>query len=99
LWARLIHHERPAEEILAVERRDCLFRFGVVANFRESEASRLTRESIAEQHQRIRLHSDFREKPRHLVFRSFERQISHVQFLHGRLPCACPVRRGTPFRG
>jgi hypothetical protein len=88
LGSRLIHHERAAEEILAVERGDRLFCFRVVANFSESEAARLTSEAIAQQSKGVRLHSDFREQPRHIVFRSFERQISHVQFLHVRIPCA-----------
>jgi hypothetical protein len=99
LRSRLIYDERAAEEILAIERGDRFFCFRVVANFGESEAARLTRETIAQQRKGVRLHSDFGEKPRHIVFRSFERQISHVQFLHVRLPCASVVRRGTPFRG
>lgn len=59
LRTRFIHHQRASQKILAVQRGDCLFRLGIVVNFREAETPRLSRESIAEQRQRIRLHSDF----------------------------------------
>jgi hypothetical protein len=60
----------------------------VVANFREAESPRLPGKTIPQKRQRIRLHSDFRKQRRYLLFCSLERQISHVQFLHGRSPYA-----------
>ncbi len=97
LRSRFSHHQRTSQKILAVEPGDCLFRFGIVVNFREAEAPRLPRETIAEQSQRIRLHSDFRKQRLHLLLRSLERQISHIQFLHGRSPYVLRVREGTSF--
>jgi hypothetical protein len=88
-----VHHQRAAQKILAVERFDCLVCFGIVANFGEAETARLARETITQQRKRIRLHSNFRKQRRYLLFRSLERQISHVQFLHGRYSLAsgtCP---------
>jgi hypothetical protein len=59
LRARLIDHERAAEELLPVEGRDGLFGLGVVANFRKSEAARLSCKPIAKKGERIRLNADF----------------------------------------
>jgi hypothetical protein len=49
LRARFIDHQRAAQKVPAVQRRDCLFGFRIVADFGESEAARLTRETVAEQ--------------------------------------------------
>jgi hypothetical protein len=90
-----VDDQSAAHEFAAVERGDRFFGFGVVVNFRETEAARLTRETIAEQSQRIGLHSGFREKRLHFLFSSLERQIPHVQFLHGYLPRRPLVRTLT----
>jgi hypothetical protein len=97
LRTRFIHHQRASQKILAIQRGDGLFRFAIVVNFRETETPRLPREPIAKQRQRIRLHSNFRKKRLHLLLRSLERQISHIQFLHGRSPYVLRVREGTSF--
>jgi len=81
-----IYNQSASEKILAVERRDGLFRFSIVADFGEAEPARLPRETIAQQRQRIGLDADFRKQRCHLLFRCLERQISHVQFLHSRSP-------------
>jgi hypothetical protein len=88
LRARLIHDECAAKKILTVETCDSLFRFCIIFNFRETEAPRLPCKAIAKQCKLIRLHPDFRKQRRHLLFCSLERQISHIQFLQGRSPCA-----------
>src|SRR5580700_1402911 len=90
-----IHHQRAAKEILAVQRLNRLFRFRIVSDFREAESARLPGKTIAQKRERIRLHSDFRKQRRYLLFCSLERQISHVQFLHGRSPYAPGQRRGA----
>jgi hypothetical protein len=86
LRTRFIHDQRAAQKILAVERFNRFVRFGVVANFGETEAARLSRETIAQKCERIRLHTNFRKQRRYLLFRGLERQITHIQFLHGRSP-------------
>jgi hypothetical protein len=87
LRTRFIYNERAAKKILAVERADCLLRV-LVFHFGEAKPTRLPRKAIAQQRQRIRLHADFREQRLDLLFRGLEREIAHVQFLHGRSPCA-----------
>jgi hypothetical protein len=47
LWASFVDYQCAAEEILAVESGDDLFGFGVVANFSETEAAWLPRETVA----------------------------------------------------
>jgi hypothetical protein len=59
LRTRFIHDQRSAQKILAVERFDGFVRLGVVANFSETETARLTRKTIAQQRERIRLHANF----------------------------------------
>jgi hypothetical protein len=61
LRTRFIDDQSAAEKILAVERFDCFVRFGVVANFGETESTRLSRETIAQKRERIRLHTNFRK--------------------------------------
>jgi hypothetical protein len=56
-----VDHQCAAEKILAVESGDDFFGFGVIANFSETEAAWLPRETIAKQGERIRLHTDFGE--------------------------------------
>lgn len=99
LRTRFIYNQRAAEKVFSVERSDRLFGFGIVANFRKAESARLPRKAILEQGERIRLDSDFRKQRLHLLFGSLEREIPHVQFLHGCSPCARRVPQGTPFRG
>jgi hypothetical protein len=91
----LIYYQRTTEKILPVEGGDGFFGFGIVVDFDKTEPARLTRKTIAKQRERIGLHANFREQCLHLLFRSLERQISHVQFLHGRSPCAFNLRQGT----
>jgi hypothetical protein len=98
LRARLVDYQRAAQEILAVQRRDGFFGFRIIADFRETEAARLARETVAEQRQRIRLHPDLCKQPCNIFFRSFERQVSHIQFLHGESPGA-PVAGGATTEG
>jgi hypothetical protein len=88
LRACFIHHQRAAQKILSVERFDGFVCFGVVANFSETETAWLSRETIAQKRERIRLHANFRKQRRYLLFRGLERQITHIQFLHGRSPFA-----------
>jgi hypothetical protein len=49
LGARLIDDERPSEKVLAVQSRNGLFRFRVVAHLSETEPARLPGKSIAKQ--------------------------------------------------
>jgi hypothetical protein len=95
LRARFIDHQRAAQEIFAVQRRDCFFGFRIVADLGEPEAARLARKTVAEQRQGIRLHPGLRKQSCNILFRSLERQVSHIQFLHGESPCAPVARAGT----
>jgi hypothetical protein len=95
LRTRFIDDQRPAQKILAVERFDGFVCFGVVANFSETETARLSREAIAQQRERIRLHTNLRKQRRYLLFGGLERQITNVQFLHGRSPFASGTRAGA----
>jgi hypothetical protein len=88
LRTRFVDDQRTAQKILAVERFDRFVCFGVIANFGETESTRLAGETIAQQRERIRLHTNFRKQRRYLLFRGLERQITNVQFLHGRSPFA-----------
>jgi hypothetical protein len=88
LGAGFIHHESAAEKILAVQSGDGFFRFGIILDFREAETAGLACESIAKKRQRIGLNADFSEQCMNLFFRGLKREITHVQFLHGRSPCA-----------
>jgi hypothetical protein len=92
LRASFIHNERTAEKILAIERCNGLFSFGVIFDFGEAETARLARKTIAKQCEGIGLNPDFREQCLYLLFRSLERQVAHVQFLHGRSPCVPHLR-------
>jgi hypothetical protein len=57
----LVDHQRAAQELAAIQSRDGLFSLRVVANLRETEPARLTRESITKERKRIRLYAGFRE--------------------------------------
>lgn len=59
LRTSLIHHQSAAKKILAVQSLNGLFRIRVVADFSETEAAGLSRETIAQQCERIRLHANF----------------------------------------
>jgi hypothetical protein len=61
LRARLIHHQRTAHKILSVQGGNYFFSFSVVLNFSKTKATRLSRETVAEKGERIRLHANFRE--------------------------------------
>jgi hypothetical protein len=95
LRTRFIHHQRAAQKILAVERFDGFVCFGVVANFGETETARLSSETIAQKRERIGLNANFRKQRRYLLFRGLERQITYIQFLHGRSPFASGTRPGA----
>jgi hypothetical protein len=95
LRASLIHDQRAAEKFLSIQRRDRLFGFRVVFDFREAKPARLAGEAIAKQSERIGLHARFGKKRCHFLFRSLKRQITHVQFLHVGSPCAPPLQAGT----
>lgn len=73
LRTRLIHHQRPPHELASIQRRNCFFRFRVVADFREAKAPRLTCETIPKQSERIGLHASFRKQRRNFFFRCLER--------------------------
>ena len=68
LRASLIHHQRAAKKVFAVEGCNRLLRCAVVMNLGETEAARLSRETIAEQREGIRLYADFSKQRLHLLF-------------------------------
>ena len=49
LRTSFVHDKVPATEVLAVKAIDCAIRILIVGNFDEGEATRLTREAIANQ--------------------------------------------------
>jgi hypothetical protein len=83
-----IHHQRAAKKVLAIQRLNRLFRLCVISDFRETESTGLPREAISQERERIGLYANFRKQRRYLFFCGLERQISNVQFLHGRSPYA-----------
>jgi hypothetical protein len=85
LGASFVNYQRAPQKIFAIEGCDCFFGFRIITNFREAESARLTRETIPQKSEGIRLNTNFGKQRRHLFFRSLERQISDIQFLHGRL--------------
>jgi hypothetical protein len=95
LRASFVDHQCATQELFAVQRSDYLFRFGIVANLGEAKAARLTCKSIAQQRQRIWLHTYFRKQRLQLLFSGLKRKVAHIQFLHGRSPCAFRGE-GTP---
>jgi hypothetical protein len=96
LWTSLVHHQRAAQKILAVEGCNRLLRFAVIVDFGEPEAARLSSKAIAEQRELVWLYPDLGKKGLHLLFRRFKREVPNVQFLHVRSPGPC--QRGTPER-
>jgi autotransporter adhesin len=89
LRTSFIHYQRAAKEVFAIESCNRLFRCAVVVNLSETETTRLSCKTIAEQRQRIRLNADLSEQRLHLLFCCFEREVPNVQFLHGRSPGPC----------
>jgi hypothetical protein len=73
LRTSLIHHERAAHELASIQRRNCFFRFRVVANFCEAKTPRLTCETIPKQSERVGLHAGFCKQRRNFFFRCLER--------------------------
>jgi hypothetical protein len=86
LGSSFIHHQRAAEKIFSVERFDGFHGVGIICDFRETESARLIGETIPQQGERIGLNSNLREHRGDLLFRSFERQITEIEFLHDRSP-------------
>jgi hypothetical protein len=68
LGTSLIHYQRAAKKVFAVEGCNRLLRCAVVMNLGETEAARLSCETIAEQREGIRLYADFSKQRLHLLF-------------------------------
>jgi hypothetical protein len=68
LRASLIHYQRAAKKVFAVEGCNRLLRCAVIMNLGETEAARLSCETIAEQREGIRLYADFSKQRLHLLF-------------------------------
>jgi hypothetical protein len=86
LRARFVHNQCAPQKILSVQRFDRFHRLGIICNFSETESARLIRETIPQKRERIGLDSNLGEHCRDLFFRSLERQITEIQFLHDRSP-------------
>jgi hypothetical protein len=89
LRTSFIHYQRAAKKVFAVEGCNRLLRCAVVMNLGETETTRLSGETIAQQRERIRLYADFSKQRLHLLFCCLEREVPNVQFLHGRSPGPC----------
>jgi hypothetical protein len=72
LRASLIHYQRAAKKVFAVEGCNRLLRCAVVMNLGETEAARLSCETIAEQREGIGLYADFSKQRLHLLFCRFK---------------------------
>jgi len=72
LRASLIHYQRTAKKVFAVEGCNRLLRCAVVMNLGETEAARLSCETIAEQREGIGLYADFSKQRLHLLFCRFK---------------------------
>jgi hypothetical protein len=68
LRASLIHYQRAAKKVFAVEGCNRLLRCAVVMNLGETEAAWLSCETIAEQREGIGLYADFSKQRLHLLF-------------------------------
>jgi hypothetical protein len=95
LRTRFVDDQRAAEELLSIEGRDDLFGFRVIANLGEAEAARLAGKTVSKQGERIGLDAYFGKQCSYVFLCGLERQIAHVQFLHGTSPCAPMLRAGT----
>jgi hypothetical protein len=95
LRPRFIYHQRTPKKILSVQSFDRFHRFGIVCNFRKSEAAGLVGEAVSQQGERVGLNSDFREHRGDLFFCGFKGQITEIQFLHDRSPYASGQRQSA----
>jgi hypothetical protein len=93
-----IYDERTPQKVFAVQGCNSLFGFRVIFYLGEAESAGLSRKTIAKQCERIGLYADFGKQRPDLLFRSFEREIAHVQFLHDRSPCAPVVHVSARLR-
>jgi hypothetical protein len=98
LRTSFVHHQRAPQEILPVQRFDRFSCIRIVCDFSESKSARLIGNPVAQQTDRIGLDSDFREQSCDLIFGSFKRQISQIQFLHGPFSLGLPASAGAPLR-
>ena len=88
LWARFVDDEVPAAKILAVEGVNGTASVIVVGNFDESEAARLSRETIANEIDTRGSNTDLSEPLLELLFRRGKRKVTHVKLLHLPTPSA-----------
>jgi hypothetical protein len=86
LGPSFIYDQGAAQKVFSVQRFDGFHGVGIISDFRETESARLIRKTIPQQGECIGLNSNFREHRGDLLFRSFERQITEIEFLHNRSP-------------
>jgi len=84
--SRFVDHDVASFELLAVKRLDrfvCLF---VILNFDKTEATGLTRETIANESNVRRSHTGLREPFPNFFFRRLKWKIPYVKLLHWHTP-------------
>jgi hypothetical protein len=82
-WTRFIHHQRPAEKILAIAGLNGAIGFFIVAKFRKPKSARLTGKFVADYLNRIGLESGPREPILQLGFTGLVRKVAYKQFFQG----------------
>jgi hypothetical protein len=86
LRTSFIHYQGASQKIPPVQTLDRFHRVRIVSNFSESKSAWLVGDAVAQQTDCVGLDPYFREQRCDLIFGSFKRQISQIQFLHGRSP-------------
>jgi hypothetical protein len=98
LRARLVDNKVPAAKVLTVQAGDRTIRFFIVGDLDESEAARLTGETVANQADGRGADSQLSKPLLQLFFRCIERKIADVKLLHLRTPSARNLKKRVAER-
>jgi hypothetical protein len=82
LRTSFVHYQVPASKVLTVQRGDRAICFFIIGDFDEGEPTRLARETVANQTDRGRIHSNLTKPFLQLLFGSVEREVTNVELLH-----------------
>jgi hypothetical protein len=82
LWARFVDHQVPASKVLAVQRGHRAICFFIIGDFDEGEPTRLAGETVANETDGGRIHSNLTKPFLQLLFGSVEREVTYVELLH-----------------
>jgi hypothetical protein len=88
LRPRLVYHQVPAAEILAVQGVDRAVGIFIALHFDEGKTARLSRKTVTNQIDARGSNADLREPFLKLLFRRRKRKIPNVELLHLPTPSA-----------